>query len=63
MKRVATWLKPGGLLFVHIFVENALPYHFVVRVPACVAVLVRGHMEYRKASMCSAGSVPRLQLT
>ena len=31
MRRVATWLKPGGLLFVHIFVENALPYHFIVR--------------------------------
>lgn len=31
MGRISKWLKPGGLLFVHIFVSNALPYHFEVR--------------------------------
>ena len=29
LRRVASWLRPGGLLFVHIFVENGLPYHFL----------------------------------
>jgi hypothetical protein len=31
MGRISKWLKPEGLLFVHIFVSNALPYHFEVR--------------------------------
>ena len=30
MGRISKWLKPGGLLFVHIFVSKALPYHFEV---------------------------------
>ena len=30
---MASWLRPGGLLFVHIFVENGLPYHFLVSAP------------------------------
>jgi len=29
--RIAAWLKPGGLLFVHIFTHARLPYHFVAR--------------------------------
>ncbi|KAK3281128.1 hypothetical protein CYMTET_11066 [Cymbomonas tetramitiformis] len=28
MRRVSTWLKPGGMLFVHIFVHRSLAYHF-----------------------------------
>mmetsp|Transcript_5360 Transcript_5360/g.14420 ORF Transcript_5360/g.14420 Transcript_5360/m.14420 type:complete len:368 (-) Transcript_5360:83-1186(-) len=28
MARVASWLKPGGKLFVHIFVHKTMPYHF-----------------------------------
>eukprot|EP00455_Lapot_gusevi_P032290 TRINITY_DN351_c0_g1_i3.p1 TRINITY_DN351_c0_g1~~TRINITY_DN351_c0_g1_i3.p1 ORF type:complete len:271 (+),score=100.53 TRINITY_DN351_c0_g1_i3:32-814(+) len=28
MGKVASWLKPNGLLFVHIFVNRNLPYHF-----------------------------------
>jgi cyclopropane-fatty-acyl-phospholipid synthase len=28
---VARWLKPGGLLFVHIFTHSRLAYHFVAR--------------------------------
>jgi cyclopropane-fatty-acyl-phospholipid synthase len=30
---VARWLKPGGLLFVHIFTHRSLAYHFVSRGP------------------------------
>jgi cyclopropane fatty-acyl-phospholipid synthase-like methyltransferase len=29
--RVASWLKPGGKLFVHIFVHKEMPYHYEVR--------------------------------
>jgi cyclopropane-fatty-acyl-phospholipid synthase len=29
--RIARWLKPGGLLFVHIFTHRRLAYHFVAR--------------------------------
>jgi cyclopropane fatty-acyl-phospholipid synthase-like methyltransferase len=28
MQRISSWLKPGGLLFVHIFVHRRYPYHF-----------------------------------
>jgi cyclopropane-fatty-acyl-phospholipid synthase len=28
---IARWLKPGGLLFTHIFTHSRLSYHFVVR--------------------------------
>lgn len=29
LKRIATWLKPGGMLFVHIFVHRkGLPFHY-----------------------------------
>lgn len=31
MARVASWLKPGGKLFVHIFAHKSMPYHFEVR--------------------------------
>ena len=31
MAGVARWLKPGGLLFVHIFTHRRLAYHFVAR--------------------------------
>ncbi|KAI8110508.1 hypothetical protein M9435_002182 [Picochlorum sp. BPE23] len=31
LRRISTWLKPGGFLFVHIFVHRlGLPYHYVV---------------------------------
>ncbi|GAX73802.1 hypothetical protein CEUSTIGMA_g1253.t1 [Chlamydomonas eustigma] len=30
MRRCASWLKPQGKLFVHIFVHKTLPYHFEV---------------------------------
>jgi hypothetical protein len=26
--QVSSWLKPGGKLFVHIFVHKEMPYHF-----------------------------------
>ena len=31
---IARWLKPGGLLFVHIFTHARLSYHFVARDPS-----------------------------
>jgi len=31
LSRVARWLKPGGLLFVHIFTHRLFSYHFVAR--------------------------------
>jgi cyclopropane-fatty-acyl-phospholipid synthase len=31
MASIARWLKPDGLLFVHIFTHQALAYHFVAR--------------------------------
>lgn len=30
-KNIARWLKPGGLLFTHIFTHHNLSYHFVAR--------------------------------
>jgi cyclopropane-fatty-acyl-phospholipid synthase len=33
LAHVARWLKPGGLLFVHIFTHSRLSYHFVSRGP------------------------------
>ena len=31
LQNIASWLKPGGLLFVHIFTHKSLAYHFEVR--------------------------------
>lgn len=31
LDRVERWLQPGGKLFVHIFVNQRLPYHFEVQ--------------------------------
>jgi cyclopropane-fatty-acyl-phospholipid synthase len=31
LQRIASWLKPGGKLFVHIFTHRELAYHFEVR--------------------------------
>ena len=31
MRRISSWLRPGGKLFVHIFVHKSTPYHFEVR--------------------------------
>jgi hypothetical protein len=30
LRRISTWLKPGGALFVHIFCHKSSPYHFEV---------------------------------
>jgi len=38
LNRIAKWLKPKGLLFVHIFVTNALPYHFEARTAPSTAL-------------------------
>jgi len=34
LARIAAWLKPTGLLFVHIFTHHRHPYHFVSRGPS-----------------------------
>lgn len=39
LRRCSSWLKPGGKLFVHIFVHKSLPYHFEVRVGVWARVL------------------------
>lgn len=31
MRRISTWLRPGGALFVHIFCHKTTPYHFEVQ--------------------------------
>jgi cyclopropane-fatty-acyl-phospholipid synthase len=33
LRRVSTWLKPGGKLFVHIFTHREYAYHFIPRSP------------------------------
>ena len=30
-RNIASWLKPGGMSFVHIFTHRNLAYHFEVR--------------------------------
>ena len=30
-RNIARWLKPGGLLFTHIFTHSRLSYHFIAR--------------------------------
>lgn len=30
-RNIASWLKPGGMSFVHIFTHKSLAYHFEVR--------------------------------
>lgn len=30
LKKISSWLKPEGLLFIHIFVHKSMPYHFEV---------------------------------
>jgi cyclopropane-fatty-acyl-phospholipid synthase len=32
LRRISTWLYPGGKLFVHIFLHRGLPYHYEVQV-------------------------------
>jgi len=31
LRKVASWMKPGGMLFVHIFTHRTLAYHFEVK--------------------------------
>ena len=30
LRKVASWLKPGGQVFIHIFCHKTVPYHFEV---------------------------------
>ena len=34
LRRIATWLNPGGILFVHMFCHKLHPYHFEVTNPS-----------------------------
>lgn len=31
LRKVASWLKPGGQAFIHIFCHRTVPYHFEAR--------------------------------
>jgi cyclopropane-fatty-acyl-phospholipid synthase len=31
MASISRWLRPGGMLFIHIFTHRSLPYHFVAK--------------------------------
>jgi hypothetical protein len=48
MKKIASWLRPEGLLFVHIFVHRSLPYHFEVQ----------ALLSARSINRCSAVGAP-----
>ena len=39
LRKIAGWLKPQGLLFVHIFTHKTLAYHFEVSPPTSSADL------------------------
>jgi hypothetical protein len=60
LRRISTWLKPGGLLFVHIFCHKTCPYHFEASsglLPhLCTALTVSQQVP------CSAGAGRRLML-
>ena len=49
MRRVSTWLRPGGALFVHIFCHKTTPYHFEVRAGG------RGGGGQRRVRVCVFG--------
>lgn len=35
LRKVASWLKPGGQAFIHIFCHRTVPYHFEARTCSC----------------------------
>ncbi|KAF8068348.1 (S)-coclaurine N-methyltransferase [Scenedesmus sp. PABB004] len=52
LRRVASWLRPGGALFVHIFCHKACPYHFEVR----------DESDFMARYFFSGGTMPSLDL-
>lgn len=62
-RRIASWLRPGGLLFFHIFVHSrGLPYHYEVRWLLSIGcggrvgqLVSRG---YSERGACTAGGCP-----
>ena len=52
MKRISTWLRPGGMLFVHIFVHRRFPYHFEDN----------GETDWMAKYFFSGGTMPSLDL-
>ena len=59
LKNIASWLKPEGLLFVHIFTHKSLAYHFeVCWSPAKVYIgLLRADMQGTQACSSNAALV------
>lgn len=56
-RRVSTWLRPGGLLFFHIFVHSrGLPYHFEVLWGVCF--LFCGAVLWGQGHACRLATVP-----
>ena len=56
LSRVASWLAPGGRLFVHIFVHKAgLPCHYEVR-PVVVTMRPVSHKHYAPEPARAAAS-------
>jgi cyclopropane fatty-acyl-phospholipid synthase-like methyltransferase len=52
LNRISGWLRPGGMLFVHIFLHRRYPYHFEVN----------GETEWMAKYFFSGGTMPSLDL-
>lgn len=52
LRRISCWLRPGGRLFVHIFVHRGLPYHYEVK----------GEDDWMTKYFFSGGTMPSMDL-
>ncbi len=52
LNRISGWLRPGGMLFVHIFLHRRFPYHFEVN----------GETDWMAKYFFSGGTMPSLDL-
>ena len=66
LRRIAAWLRPGGLLFVHIFTHHRFAYPFEVRdatrLDGAALLHRRHHAERRSAALLPARSPHRRTL-